>query len=190
MRKLVAMALGFGFWGLHAQAETELGPNGQQLQAIIGDHCQYGLGPAEGQELDSSFMAQNHERSLRWLNTLPGCYQSYKPKGSVLRKLRKFDFSSVQMVLVGGNWCPDTQSGLPDLMKVLDAVGLSASSWQYQPVDRQKKLLTLDGLSPESIFWVERVPTVIVWAHGKEMGRIIEFPDRSWEEDLYRLLKP
>lgn len=184
------MALGFGFWGLHAQSEAEMGPNGQQLQAIIGDHCQYGLRPAEGQALDSAFMSQNHERSLRWLNTLPGCYQSYKPNGSVLRKLRKLDFSSVQMVIVGGNWCPDTQGGLPDLMRVLDATGVSPNLWNYRAVDRQKMLLSLDGQAPDSIFWVERVPTVIVLENGKEMGRIIEFPLRSWEEDLYRLLKP
>jgi hypothetical protein len=94
------------------------------------------------------------------------------------------------MVFVGGNWCPDTQGGLPDLMKVLDAAGVSPSLWNYQSVDRQKKLLTVDGLSPDSIFWVERVPTVIVLANGKEIGRIIEFPDRSWEEDLYRVLMP
>ena len=190
MRKLLAMALGFGFWGLHAQSDTEMGPNGQKLESIIGDHCQLGLMSAEGQVLDSAFRVQNHERSLRWLDAMPGRYQGYKPKPGTLRKLGKLDFSEVRMVFVGGNWCPDTQGGLPDIMRILDAVGIDPNSWTYLSVDRQKRLLSIDGQAPDLIFWVERVPTVIVLVNGSEVGRLVEFPERSWEEDLYRLLKP
>lgn len=190
MRKLLALALGFGFWGLQAQSGTEMGPNGQKLETIIGDHCKRGLMPAEGQTLDSAFQVQNRERSLRWLDAIPGRYQGYKPKSGTLRKLGKLDFSQVQMVLVGGNWCPDTQGGLPDIMRILDAVGIDPNSWTYLSVDRQKRLLSIDGQAPDLIFWVERVPTVIVLVNGSEVGRLVEFPERSWEEDLYRLLKP
>jgi hypothetical protein len=189
MRKLVALALGFGFWGVQAQSGTEMGPNGQKLESIIGTHCQRGLMPAEGQTLDSVFRVQNHERSLRWLDAMPARYQGYKPKSGTLRKLRKLDFSAVNLVFVGGNWCPDTQGGLPDIMRVLDAIGVDTNSWTYLSVDRQKRLLSIDGLAPDSIFWVERVPTVIALVNGSEVGRIIEFPERSWEEDLYRWLK-
>ena len=189
MRKLLAMALGFGFWGLQAQSGSEMGPNGQKLESIIGDHCKRGLMPAEGQTLDSAFQVQNRERSLRWLDAMPGLYRVYKPKSGTLRKLGKLDFSQVQFVLVGGNWCPDTQGGLPDFMRVLDAIGVDPNSWTYLSVDRQKRLLSTDGQAPDSIFWVERVPTVIVLVNGQEKGRIVEFPECSWEEDLVRLMK-
>ena len=189
MRKLLALALGFGFWGLQAQSGTEMGPNGQKLETIIGDHCKHGLMPAEGQTLDSAFQVQNRERSLRWLDAMPGRYQGYRPKSGTLRKLGKLDFSQVQMFLVGGNWCPDTQGGLPDFMRVLDAIGVDPNTWTYLSVDRQKRLLSIDGQAPDSIFWVERVPTVIVLVNGQENGRIVEFPERSWEEDLLRLMK-
>jgi len=37
-------------------------------------------------------------------------------------------------------------------------------------------------------FNVQRVPTTIVLQNGTELGRIVEYPERSNEEDLLRIL--
>jgi uncharacterized protein (DUF1015 family) len=49
-------------------------------------------------------------------------------------------------------------------------------------VDRTK---TVEKMELE----IEKVPTFIVYRNGEEIGRIIETPIKSMEEDLYEILK-
>jgi len=56
---------------------------------------------------------------------------------------------------------------------------------RYIGVDRQKK--DPEGLAAQYDF--QRIPTFIVLQDGKEIGRIVERPEVSLEQDLAKILE-
>ncbi|MFZ9754835.1 MAG: hypothetical protein ACO3DK_02240 [Bacteroidia bacterium] len=211
MKKWLSMGLG-ACLGLGQLASAQnMGPNGRAMQALLQRHLSEGLHSAEDASLlyespvegpDSAFFAQNRERTDQWLRQYEQTYWAYRPRKSVIRRLQKADWTSIQLLLVGGNWCPDTQAGIPALMRVLDLAFEQKdcnpeSLWKYLPVDRNKQALQL----PQTPFdfesfskrpgmpAAERVPTAYLYFQGLELGSIVEFPTRSWEEDCLDIVE-
>jgi dipeptidyl aminopeptidase/acylaminoacyl peptidase len=103
---------------------------------------------------------------------------------------------SVDFVIVLGTWCSDSRREIPRLWKILEEL-------QY-PIDEIKMFgvgssrFTKEMPIPEGVlewsdktkayYGVERVATVIVYREGREIGRIIESPEESLEQDLVRII--
>ena len=88
--------------------------------------------------------------------------------------------SGVETIVFLGTWCSDSRRHVPHFLKVADLTGLPAASIKLYCVDRSKK--SDDGLTDS--YKIEKVPTFIFQKNGKEIGRIIESPQLSMEQDM------
>ena len=111
-------------------------------------------------------------------------YEEYTPEQSVIEKLKKNinDVSRIKIVM--GSWCSDSQREVPRFFRIMDDAGIPDEKVELISVNRDKKIPGMDI----SALKIERVPTFIVYDGIKELGRIIETPEKKLEEDLLRIL--
>lgn len=110
-------------------------------------------------------------------------YTNYEIETKVIRNF-KSNFKDKIIVIVLGTWCSDSRREVPRFLKILDFVEFPKDKTFFINVDRDKK----SALGEEEGLNVEYVPTIIVYENGKELGRIIETPQISLEEDLRRIV--
>jgi hypothetical protein len=121
-------------------------------------------------------------RSERWYRV---GYRNYKPDNTVIDSLKLF--KGYTLLIFGGNWCSDTRTQLPAMMKVLKLLGLEKQCQIYF-TDRKKECPNCGDFDPKK-YKIEFVPTFIVLdSTGKEKGRIIETPKSTLEKDLLKIL--
>ncbi len=112
-------------------------------------------------------------------------YSVYQPQKEYVDRLTRMK-DSIDIVVVYGTWCSDSQRELPRFFKIADMVGLPADRVKLIAVDRTKQLPA--GVSQE--YGITLVPTFIVKYRGVEIGRIIESAKTTLEQDLTELLAP
>jgi len=111
-------------------------------------------------------------------------YQDYKPEKKLIKKFKKKK-PGLFIVIVLGTWCPDSQEHVPHFFKILDEAGIPDKSVRVIGVDGYKKC---DGVGLER-YKIKKVPTFIFFRQEKELGRIIEHPEGSLEEDILGILE-
>jgi thiol-disulfide isomerase/thioredoxin len=116
-----------------------------------------------------------------WFNS---GYNLYKPDSVAVSGIKK-DLKNIRTTIVMGTWCSDSREQVPHYFKVMDEAGYTEDSLNIICVDREKKDLSgeVDSLN------IELVPTFISYRDDKEIGRIIETPEQTIEEDIYSMLK-
>lgn len=99
--------------------------------------------------------------------------------------LRKIEENKdVEIIMIGGTWCGDTKFHLPHFYKILEQTSYPMTNVRLIGVDRDKK--DLKGFSDK--YHIERVPTFIFLKNGKEIGRIVENPLKTLEQDWAEIL--
>ncbi|MFN4082213.1 MAG: thioredoxin family protein [Bacteroidia bacterium] len=88
------------------------------------------------------------------------------------------------VLIVAGSWCSDTKLHLPALIKVLNECNVTNEKVLLYFVDFNKKTDVFDAKALQ----IELIPTFIFYKNGKEIGRIIETPKVSIEDDLLKIL--
>lgn len=89
-----------------------------------------------------------------------------------------------RITIVWGSWCSDSRLHVPHFYQVLKKTGFPESEVVLLGVDRNKKA---ESGSVEYLD-IEKVPTFIVFDGDRELGRIVEQPKATLEEDLLQLL--
>lgn len=113
-------------------------------------------------------------------------HDEYALDQKAISELKKERISSYDMIVFIGTWCEDSHRDFPRLMKILEEVSYPDSKLTIIAVNRKKESPTGD----ESLYNVQKVPTIIVKRYGKEMGRIVEMPTSGYiERDLTEILK-
>lgn len=110
-------------------------------------------------------------------------YDAYEPAAEDLRALATLKGPAVLDVYFG-SWCSDSRRELPRLMKILDRASPPGLQVRFYGLDRSKKKparLARRGA-------IERVPTLVLSAGGREIGRIVESPRSTLEHDLALLV--
>ncbi len=111
-------------------------------------------------------------------------YETYTPKEKTIEKLkRKINNYSIKIVF--GTWCSDSKLQVPRFYKIIDLTDFNKSRLETIGVDRNKNALVVNIADLN----IELVPTFIVYKHGKEVGRIVESPYDSLEDDLLEIIK-
>ncbi|MBN2433091.1 MAG: thioredoxin family protein [Acidobacteria bacterium] len=110
-------------------------------------------------------------------------YRDYEPDAKYIGRLSFPD--DLEIFVVFGSWCSDSLHHVPAFMKILEAVSFTPERTIFIAVNRQKD--DSDGLSAP--FNIERVPTFIFLQSGREIGRIVENPEKSLEEDMLVILQ-
>ncbi len=83
-----------------------------------------------------------------------------------------------------GTWCSDSQRDIPALYRILDQLDFDQENLEIIAVDRSKTLpeAELEGVT------LEYVPMTIIYKQNEEVGRIVEFPETTLEEDMLGML--
>lgn len=92
--------------------------------------------------------------------------------------------SGVETIVFLGTWCSDSRREVPRFLKVADRAGIPPAMVKLYALDRSKK--SDDGISER--YGIQRLPTFIFLKDGKELGRIVEAPARTLEEDMVTIL--
>ncbi len=111
-------------------------------------------------------------------------YDDYTFNTEAVNKLTEISMVGLSIKVVMGTWCPDSRREVPRFMKIID-------TWQF-PVDKitfigvdNRKLAPIGGYDKLDI---QRVPTFIFYKNNIELGRIIENPVTSLEQDMVNIL--
>ena len=108
-------------------------------------------------------------------------YNAYRPDETTLQKI---DLEDVRVTVVLGMWCEDSQREVPHFLKIADLAPMKGVNTEYHAVNREK-------FCPDQAIQELKapyVPTFIFYKNGREMGRIIEHPEKNLEEDMLRIL--
>lgn len=111
-------------------------------------------------------------------------YQSYQVDTETVAPLKSISVLT-EIVVIIGIWCPDCHRETPRFIRVMEEIDNPNIDVTYILVDRNKK--DEEGLAAQYEF--SRIPTFIVMQNGQEVGRIVERPIRSLEQDLIEILK-
>ncbi|MCB2201220.1 thioredoxin family protein [bacterium] len=111
-------------------------------------------------------------------------YEDYIVNDSLVKlisnKINKFDIT-----IVFGSWCSDSEQQVPHFYKILDQAEFDDSQLKIIAVNRQKKA---DEVHIEDL-QIELVPTFIIYQNDNEIGRIVETPNETLEEDLWQIIQ-
>lgn len=110
-------------------------------------------------------------------------YTSYETDKEVMAKLTPL-LKDMTIKAFMGTWCEDSHDQTPVLYKILDEADFNYSHLELITVNRSKS--TPDNL--QEGFDIERVPTFIVYKNDKEIGRFVEYPRESVEDDLLKIV--
>jgi thiol-disulfide isomerase/thioredoxin len=109
---------------------------------------------------------------------------SYQPVTEALSTLHQVN-QTVEIVLFHGAWCPDSQREVPRFMRILELADNHRLHLTEYEVNRQKE----DATGRFQEYAIQYVPTFIFISNGKELGRIVESPKKSLEEDFAAIVK-
>lgn len=116
------------------------------------------------------------EKTFTWFNE---SMQEYKPDYSVLRFLTD-RLGNYDMVIFMGTWCDDSHYLIPKLYALLKKLNYPIAKIPMYGVDRDKNT---NG-DEKDRYKITKVPTIIVYREGREIGRITESVAQSIEHDL------
>ncbi|MCX6190127.1 MAG: thioredoxin family protein [Bacteroidetes bacterium] len=111
-------------------------------------------------------------------------YDSYNTAANTDILYLKAYNARVTFVVFAGTWCDDTQNLLPKFYRVLDEAQFPESAVVLYGVDRNKK--SLKGEADKNV--LSKVPTIIVYKDGKEIGKVVESVKSSIEVDLKEMI--
>lgn len=111
-------------------------------------------------------------------------YSSYEPDVAQIAELVLFS-RDIEITIVLGTWCGDSKIQVPRFFKVIDALGISDQNLTLICTDGEKKAENglLDHLD------IVQVPTFIFYLQEKELGRIVESPQTTLENEMLNILK-
>jgi len=128
------------------------------------------------------------DRTAFQQNKAFGWFQkNYDAYGIHRKSLPKTNSSikNLTFTIVMGTWCPDSRREVPRFYKILDALGVIDEQITLINVDRSKQTPNGDEIGLD----IHYVPTFIVYRNGDEIGRIVESPWTTLEDDLELILK-
>jgi thioredoxin 1 len=99
----------------------------------------------------------------------------------------------VELTVYFADWCSDSIREVPRLLALTDAIA-AATPTSTGPTPVTLTLLNLDHDKTDpagaaKAANVQRIPTIVVSQHGKELGRIVEHPKISVGADLVAVLR-
>jgi hypothetical protein len=106
-------------------------------------------------------------------------YKIYQPDKGIINQL-KSKKEGIDILIVLGTWCSDSQEQVPKFFKILDKIHFDKKNLELICVDRDKKA----GDVETGIYNIQKIPTFIIYKKGREIGRIVESPYTSLEKDL------
>ena len=108
---------------------------------------------------------------------------SYFPKLDVIGKLQVID-RPLRIEVILGTWCPDSKEHICAFFKIMEMADNPLISVSYIGVPKEKEARK-EYIEGKNII---KIPTFIIYFQDQEIGRIIETPKKSLEEDLLDIM--
>lgn len=143
----------------------------EQGNTILAGHC--------------SLSILNKEPYYSWFDTN---YNKYIFDTSVVNTLSSL-LQNKEIEIFLGSWCGDSKREVPRMIKILNASSFDTSNLHLIFVDNSVKAYKQSPWHEEKGKNIHHVPTIIVYEHKKEIGRIIETPVISLEKDLLTIVQ-
>ena len=102
----------------------------------------------------------------------------------VSSELSTLKYDDINVVIFFGTWCHDSKRELPKALKIFNDIGINDESIELIAVGLDKKEPQGRAEKLNLLY----TPTLIFFRGPKEIGRIIEKPVRSLEEDIESIL--
>jgi X-X-X-Leu-X-X-Gly heptad repeat protein len=115
-------------------------------------------------------------------------YNEYTVDTATAEKFRSL-LADKQIRIFMGTWCGDSRREVPRMFKILDFCGVPSTRIQLILLNNADSFYKQDPAHDERGINIHRVPDLIVMDHKKEIGRIVESPVVSLENDLLKILK-
>lgn len=116
-----------------------------------------------------------------WFNSN---YDMYEINEAVIDELNP-NPEEITITVVLGTWCSDSKREFPRFLRIMDLIGFPMKNINIIAVNRAK---VTEGDDVKDLD-IKFVPTFIVYKNQVEIGRIIETPAATIEEDLVAMLK-
>lgn len=113
--------------------------------------------------------------------------KNYNPNELLTTQIKVFlkNNTDISFILFSASWCSDSETEVPKFYKLMSLCEFDSSKISLFGIDRQKNEAT--GTSKK--YNIEKVPTLIILKEQTEIGRIVEFPVLSWEDDLFTIFE-
>ncbi len=108
-------------------------------------------------------------------------YENYSPDLGTVDKIKKFT-KDVSAEIYLGTWCKDSRNNVPKLIKIfefLPDIKVKYVAVIWRSCDKSGIYKKMD---------LKRIPTIVFYRNGKEVGRIIENPVKTLEKDILDIL--
>ncbi len=110
-------------------------------------------------------------------------YDSYLVNSKLLNRTISFD-EDIEILTILGTWCKDSSREVSRFMKIIQAIDNYQGKVSYYGLHRSKK----DNEGLAQLYNIRLLPTFVILKNSKELGRIVEKPSKSIEEDLFEIL--
>ncbi len=116
-----------------------------------------------------------------WFNK---SYKTYVVDTNTLKNIKRKKLKDLKILVFMGTWCHDSNREIPRLIRVCEELGIYDQLELYG-VDVNKK----SQQKREEGYNIRKTPTIILLKDGKEIARILEQPEISFEQDFEKILK-
>jgi hypothetical protein len=93
-----------------------------------------------------------------------------------------------RFVLFLGTWCGDSKREVPRMLRLLDYCGVKPGRVQLIMVSNHDSVIKQSPTREERGLHIHRVPTLLVYDGDTELGRIVEEPVKTIEQDLLAIV--
>lgn len=108
-------------------------------------------------------------------------YDKYEPD---INQLKQMKYDEIKVVIFMGTWCHDSKREVPRMFKILNKINFDDNNINIVALKKNKK----GYFNNYDSFKITNTPTFIFYKENKELGRIIERPKTTLENDLYQFI--
>ena len=130
--------------------------------------------------VEGDFNFQGYTDTCHWPISVNS---KYEPSENNL-PLLKMKLPEVKIMIYAGTWCGDSKRHVPNFLETLKRSDYPLESVSFRLLDHSKK----DKLGREISDSIKFIPTFIIYREGNEIGRIVEHPKTTLEQDLIEIL--
>jgi thiol-disulfide isomerase/thioredoxin len=114
-------------------------------------------------------------------------YLSYQVDSTTLSALDS-RLEDIEILMFMGTWCEDSRVETPQFYRILDHLGYNLSEMTVVALERLESRELVSPQHEEADYNISHVPTFIFIRDGKEIGRITEYPEKTLEKDMVRII--
>ena len=97
----------------------------------------------------------------------------------------KIKNDGIKVHLFMGGWCPMCENALPEIMSLFKELRLTDENTYVHEVNETKT----EPAKELQKYDVKRIPAIVLTKNNNVIGKIIEYPYKSWREDILDILK-